>query len=166
MFKAGPHFTAIILNNLYFALLLHSVLKMKRALYIFTVMLALVLSYLGTEKHMTTPVCAQIESNTHNGESQHKHQPGQLRDHNPIDREATGTVIAESQNIMRICNSRPQRTLSGSCARSARVTGQSALSTSTHATTGMSRLSRGETAPFSTPSASDYYVIALRRLLC
>ena len=73
MFKAGPHFTAIILNNLYFALLLHSVLKMKRALYIFTVMLALVLSYLGTEKHMTTPVCAQIESNTHNGESQHKH---------------------------------------------------------------------------------------------
>lgn len=166
MFKAGPHFTAIILNNLYFALLLHSVLKMKRALYIFTVMLALVLSYLGTEKHMTTPVCAQIESNTHNGESQHKHQPGQLRDHNPIDREATGTVIAESQNIMRICNNRPQRTLSGSCARSARVTGQSALSTSTHVTTGMSRLSRGETAPFSTSSASDYYVIALRRLLC
>lgn len=166
MFKAGPHFTAIILNNLYFALLLHSVLKMKRALYIFTVMLALVLSYLGTEKHMTTPVCAQIESNTHNGESQHKHQPGQLRDHNPIDREATGTVIAESQNIMHICNSRPQRTLSGSCARSARVTGQSALSTSTHVTTGMSRLSRGETAPFSTSSASDYYVIALRRLLC
>ena len=166
MFKAGPHFTAIILNNLYFALLLHSVLKMKRALYIFTVMLALVLSYLGTEKHMTTPVCAQIESNTHNGESQHKHHPGQLRDHNPIDREATGTVIAESQNIMRICNSRPQRTLAGSCARSARVTGQSALSTSTHVTTGMSRLSRGETAPFSTSSASDYYVIALRRLLC
>lgn len=139
---------------------------MKRALYIFTVMLALVLSYLGTEKHMSTPVCAQIESNSHDSEPQHRHKPGQLRDHNPLDREATGTVIAESQNIMRLCTSRPQRTLAGSCARSARTTGQSAISTSAQATPGASWHFRIETAPFSTPSASDYYVIALRRLLC
>ncbi len=139
---------------------------MKRALYIFTVMLALVLSYLGTEKHMSTPVCAQIESSSHDSEPQHRHKPGQLRDHNPLDREATGSVIAESQNIMRLCTSRPQRTLAGSCARSARTTGQSAISTSAQATPGASRHFRIETAPFSTPSASDYYVIALRRLLC
>lgn len=139
---------------------------MKRALYIFTVMLALVLSYLGTEKHMSTPVCAQIESSTHDSEPQHKHKPGQLRDHNPLDREATGSVIAESQNIMRICNSRPQRTLAGSCTRSVRTTGESALSTSVQSSPGTSRQFRLETAPFSASSASDYYVIALRRLLC
>ncbi len=137
---------------------------MKRAIYIFTVMLALVLSYFGTQKHIAAPTIAQIESST--SSEHHKQHPGLLSDTNPLEHDATCTVIAEAQNILRICNSRPQRVITPVVSRSTRSQGGTLATLDLNNTIHHSVASRRATAPFMSPSVCGYYVYALRHILC
>lgn len=74
--------------------------------------------------------------------------------------------IQDVQNIYRICNSRPQRVLSSF--RTNKLTGKMPLlykytKCIKSYTAGKFKL---ETAPYQTEVACDYYIIALRHILC
>jgi len=78
-------------------------------------------------------------------------------------------VMSEGQGLMRLAGSRPQRLLPTHGSIASRTAGKPsvhhhALTQRRHHTAAM-RL-RVDAAPFDTPAASDYYVYALRRLLC
>ena len=81
---------------------------------------------------------------------------------------ATGAVIANAQNLVRICNSRPQRILPSGIGKPERTTSRMAYSLqSNHLQSHLAEwTSKLGTSPFLPAVSSDYFVFALRRLLC
>jgi len=138
---------------------------MKRYLYILTVVMAVMLgAHSGTAQHcdsaqwsqamVTGNVCTPLEEQGVAG----------CDELMPLD--ATEAALLQVRVVNRVCQSRPQRTISSQGSRLVRSQVRSAISTG--AVTGKSlRVSREMwTAPFTTPAPTDYYVFALKRLLC
>lgn len=81
---------------------------------------------------------------------------------------ATGAVIVNAQNLVRICNSRPQRILPSSIGKPERMTSRTHhLLLTNHLQNHLAEwASKTDTSPFLPAVSSDYFVFALRRLLC
>ena len=81
---------------------------------------------------------------------------------------ATGAVIVNAQNLVRICNSRPQRILPSSIGKPERMTNRTHhLLLTDHLQNHLAEwASKTDTSPFLPAVSSDYFVFALRRLLC
>lgn len=81
---------------------------------------------------------------------------------------ATGAVIANAQDLVRICNSRPQRILPSYLGKTER--NFSRLLLIRHVKPLKSPLTewtqKADSAPFLPAVSCDYFVFALRRLLC
>lgn len=81
---------------------------------------------------------------------------------------ATGAVIANAQDLVRICNSRPQRIIPSHFGKPERYF--SRLLLIRHVKQLKSPLAewtqKAESAPFLPAVSCDYFVFALRRLLC
>lgn len=81
---------------------------------------------------------------------------------------ATGAVIVNAQSLVRICNSRPQRILPSSIGKPERMMSRTHhLLLTNHLQNHLAEwASKTDTSPFLPAVSSDYFVFALRRLLC
>lgn len=83
----------------------------------------------------------------------------------------SGAIFSDAQNLYRICNSRPQRLNPSFTSKYIRILFKENYAQKKYAFFHYSypyndKRSRIETAPFSCLAPSDYYVFALRRLIC
>ena len=117
-------------------------------------------------------ICLALLLNVHSGETAPAEEsPGRWeaaltaqKHHVP---EATLTDAAQ---LSRVCSSRPQRIVSSRGAGSQRTSGSASAAARRHNVSPLKphcdRRCRLETAPFCTSASRQYYVIALRHILC
>jgi hypothetical protein len=86
------------------------------------------------------------------------------------DRQQQAAVLSDTRDIYRVCTTRPQRVLPSQGSNTQRTPGKLPVAlrhlhglTPKHA---YGRRARTETAPFCFVASRDYYVIALRHILC
>ncbi|MCI6161307.1 MAG: hypothetical protein SPI18_00555 [Prevotella sp.] len=79
-----------------------------------------------------------------------------------------GAVLSDAQDVHRICNSRPQRVIASGCFKVQRAADRkgAGMNNSTHLIPHFGAENGPETSPFRPHASFDYYVIALRHILC
>lgn len=140
---------------------------MKRLSFILTLTVALIMGCLVSNVSIPSITMVKHEAqvtSSHHRQGEHRDKP-RVSDARTLDHEASGAVITESQNMLRVCNNRPQRVPSLPGSKPTQASSHTSLPLLKNLHLFLDKRLRLEITPFSTSSACDYYVYALRHLL-